>query len=137
MNCVESFERKNTVGLDYFYIKHLPTAVFHGSKFYQEIYLFPLWFLERRWTTLRNIIVWPFVIPILWIYNHLVTLFFFPDKVPDEPKITYVSGNIEASLGQSVRLFCEAFVGKYFYIYTYTLSCILFPLSPIRNNLNK
>lgn len=37
------------------------------------------------------------------------------DKVPDDPKITYISNNIESPVGHPARLFCEAFVGKQIY----------------------
>lgn len=44
------------------------------------------------------------------VYTHTIQLRVF-DKIPDDPKITYVSNDKEVSVGQSVRLFCEAFVG--------------------------
>lgn len=47
----------------------------------------------------------------LFFYSNTL-VFFFLDKVPDDPKITYISKNMEVSVGQPARLFCEAFVGK-------------------------
>ncbi|XP_049822334.1 interleukin-1 receptor accessory protein-like 1-A [Aethina tumida] len=34
------------------------------------------------------------------------------EKVPDDPKVTYLSDNKEVILGQELRLFCEAFAGR-------------------------
>ncbi|KAF5281564.1 hypothetical protein FQA39_LY05099 [Lamprigera yunnana] len=45
------------------------------------------------------------------VYNHTINLEVF-ERVPYDPKITYISEDTEISLGQSIRLFCEAFVGR-------------------------
>lgn len=39
-------------------------------------------------------------------------LFFVSEKVPDDPKITYISRDTNVAVGQNLRLFCEAFAGK-------------------------
>ncbi|CAH1130268.1 unnamed protein product [Ceutorhynchus assimilis] len=45
------------------------------------------------------------------IYSHMINLKVF-DKLPDDPKITYVSQDMEAFAGDNMRLFCEAFGGR-------------------------
>lgn len=45
------------------------------------------------------------------VRTHTIHLHVF-DKIPDTPKITYESQSQEIALGESVRLFCEAFVGR-------------------------
>lgn len=44
------------------------------------------------------------------IFKHDISLRVF-DKLPDEPKITYVSNDMEVFAGDAMRLFCEAFGG--------------------------
>ncbi|XP_018328506.1 interleukin-1 receptor accessory protein-like 1 [Agrilus planipennis] len=44
------------------------------------------------------------------VHVHTIQLQVF-DKVPDDPKITYISNDVEVAQGQPARLFCEAFVG--------------------------
>ncbi|KAB0797551.1 hypothetical protein PPYR_09559 [Photinus pyralis] len=44
------------------------------------------------------------------VYTHTITLRVF-ETLPDDPKITFISKNVSASIGMSTRLFCEAFVG--------------------------
>lgn len=44
------------------------------------------------------------------VYTHTITLRVF-ETLPDDPKITYISENTSVSIGEPLRLFCEAFVG--------------------------
>jgi interleukin 1 receptor accessory protein-like len=45
------------------------------------------------------------------VHSHTIQLKVF-EKIPDDPKITYVSQNSQVPLGQNLRLFCEAFAGR-------------------------
>nr|XP_023023091.1 interleukin-1 receptor accessory protein-like 1 [Leptinotarsa decemlineata] len=45
------------------------------------------------------------------IHSHTIHLRVF-EKVPDDPKITYISRDTITAVGQSLRLFCEAFAGE-------------------------
>lgn len=45
------------------------------------------------------------------VHSHTIHLKVF-EKVPDDPKITYISQNKNVAVGQTVRLFCEAFGGQ-------------------------
>ncbi|KAJ3655157.1 hypothetical protein Zmor_014294 [Zophobas morio] len=44
-------------------------------------------------------------------HSHTIQLKVF-EKIPDDPKITYVSQDSRVRLGQNLRLFCEAFAGR-------------------------
>ncbi|KAK4878947.1 hypothetical protein RN001_007093 [Aquatica leii] len=44
------------------------------------------------------------------VYAHTITLTVYK-RLPDDPKVTYISDNTQVQVGQSIRLFCEAFVG--------------------------
>ncbi|KAK9888777.1 hypothetical protein WA026_001002 [Henosepilachna vigintioctopunctata] len=45
------------------------------------------------------------------VHSHTIILNVLA-KVPDEPKITYISGDVEVARGENIRLFCEAFLGR-------------------------
>ncbi|CAH1117971.1 unnamed protein product [Phaedon cochleariae] len=45
------------------------------------------------------------------LHSHTIHFRVF-DKVPDEPKITYISRDTSVHVGDSLRLFCEAFAGQ-------------------------
>ncbi|XP_060518044.1 X-linked interleukin-1 receptor accessory protein-like 2 [Cylas formicarius] len=45
------------------------------------------------------------------VHAHTINLKVF-EKLPDDPKITYISQDKEIVLGESMRLFCEAFAGR-------------------------
>ncbi|CAG9858691.1 unnamed protein product [Phyllotreta striolata] len=45
------------------------------------------------------------------VYSHTIQLKIF-DKIPDEPKITYITDKANIAVGDSLRLFCEAYVGQ-------------------------
>ncbi|KAG5886512.1 hypothetical protein JTB14_024166 [Gonioctena quinquepunctata] len=45
------------------------------------------------------------------IHAHTIHLRVF-EKVPDDPKITYISRDTSSAVGQNLRLFCEAFAGQ-------------------------